>query len=35
MDILVLTGYDDNMQELGNICLPSKRAYAERHGYAF
>jgi hypothetical protein len=35
MDILVLTGYDDNMQELGDICLPSKRAYAERHGYAF
>ncbi len=35
MDILVLTGYDDNMQDLGDICLPSKRAYAERHGYAF
>jgi len=35
MDILVLTGYDDNMKELGDICLPSKRAYAERHGYAF
>ena len=30
-----MTGYDDNMQELGDICLPSKRAYAERHGYAF
>ena len=35
MNILILTGYDDNMQELGDICLPSKRAYAERHGYAF
>ena len=35
MDILILTGYDDNMQELGDICLPSKRAYAERNGYAF
>lgn len=35
MSTLVLTGYDDAMQELGDICLPSKRAYAERHGYAF
>lgn len=35
MAILVLTGYDANMQELGDICLPSKKAYAERHGYDF
>jgi hypothetical protein len=35
MNILVLTGYDDNMKELGDICMPSKLAYAERHGYHF
>lgn len=33
--ILVLTGYDDAMSELGDITTPSKQAWAERHGYAF
>ena len=31
--ILVLTGYDDNMAEVGDRCAASQRAYAERRGY--
>jgi hypothetical protein len=30
---LVLTGYDDNMQEVGDRCAATHRAYAERRGY--
>lgn len=35
MKVLVLTGYDDNMKELGDICAPSKERYAKRHGYDY
>ena len=30
---LILTGYDDNMKEVGDRCSATHRAYAERHGY--
>jgi hypothetical protein len=30
---LVLTGYDNNMQEVGDRCAATHRAYAERRGY--
>lgn len=30
---LVLTGYDNNMQEVGDRCAATHRAYADRHGY--
>lgn len=30
---LVLTGYDDNMKEVGDRCSATHRAYAERRGY--
>ena len=32
-EILVLTGYTDNMAEVGDRCAASQRAYAERRGY--
>jgi hypothetical protein len=32
-NILVLTGYTDNMAEVGDRCAASQRAYAERRGY--
>ena len=35
MDVLVLTGYDDAFAEIGDVTTPSKKAYAERHGYKF
>lgn len=35
MEVLILTGYDDNFAEIGDVCTPSKKAYAERWGYAF
>ena len=35
MNILILTGYDDNIKELGEATDVSKRAYAELHGYDF
>jgi hypothetical protein len=33
--ILVLTGYDDAMAEVGDLCAPSRVAYAERRGYSY
>ena len=30
---LVLTGYDDKMQEVGDRCAATHKAYADRHGY--
>lgn len=30
MNTLLLTGYDSGMKELGDLCLPSKMAYADR-----
>ena len=35
MKILILTGYDDNIKELGEACDRSKSLYAEFHGYDF
>jgi hypothetical protein len=32
MKITILTGYDRNMAELAELCLPSKKAWADRHG---
>ncbi len=32
MNTLILTGYDRNMAELAEICLPSKQAWADQHG---
>ncbi len=32
MKLLILTGYDRNMAELAELCLPSKQAWADRHG---
>lgn len=33
MDVLVLTGYDDAMASIGDRCVVTHKAYAERHGY--
>jgi hypothetical protein len=35
MSLLVLTGYDDAMREIGDLTTPGKLAYALRHGYEF
>lgn len=35
MKILVLTGYNDAMREVGDATLPSKGAYAAARGYSF
>jgi hypothetical protein len=35
MAILILTGYDDAMAEVGDLTNPSKAAFAEAGGYAF
>lgn len=32
MKMLILTGYDRNMAELAELCLPSKQAWAKRWG---
>lgn len=32
MKLLILTGYDQNMKELGELCTASKQAWADRHG---
>lgn len=32
MNMLILTGYDRNMRELAELCLPSKQAWADRYG---
>lgn len=34
-DLLVLTGYDDAMAEVGDMTALSKESYARRHGYSF
>lgn len=34
MNILVLSGYDDAMEEVGDRCTATHKRYAERHGYA-
>lgn len=34
MNILVLSGYDDAMKEVGDRCAATHKQYAERHGYA-
>jgi hypothetical protein len=33
-NILILTGYNDAMREVGDLCSANQRAYALRHGYA-
>ena len=33
MNILILSGYDDAMKEVGDRCSATHRAYAERRGY--
>ena len=35
MSLLILTGYDDAMREIGDLTTPGKLAYAQRHGYDF
>lgn len=34
MNILVLSGYDDAMKEVGDRCTATHKRYAELHGYA-
>lgn len=34
MNILVLSGYDNRMKEVGDRCTATHKRYAERHGYA-
>jgi hypothetical protein len=33
MKVLILSGYDDAMKEVGDRCTATHRKYAERHGY--
>ena len=35
MNILVLSGYTDEMEEVGRRCTATHKRYAERHGYAY
>lgn len=34
MNVLILSGYDDAMKEVGDRCTATHKRYAERHGYA-
>jgi hypothetical protein len=33
--ILVLTGFDDGMIDIGSLTMANQRSYACRHGYDF
>jgi hypothetical protein len=35
MKTIIITGYDQNMRQIGDLCAASHQAYAIRHGYHF